>query len=405
MKTLVYSLILVSLMVFVSCINKPQEQKKHETPYLIVLSMDGFRWDYADMAFTPNFDKMALEGVRTSMQAAFPTKTFPNHYTLATGLYPDHHGIVNNSFFDPHRNHTYQISNRKLVQDGYFYGGEPIWNTAEKQGVKAATYFWVGSEADVQSMRPSIWKIYDGSISFRQRADSVIAWLRLPEAKRPHLIMWYVDEPDGIGHHFGPKSLEVKTMVQSLDSLLGYFFDKMNQLPIASQVNFIVVSDHGMEEISTERYINLKDFVDENLLKQVTGGNPVFNIWSAENMHDTLLSILQKIPHISAYDSNTIPERLNYMSNERCGDIVVVADSSWSIGLEQAVGNYVGGTHGYDNRNTNMDAVFYAKGPAFRKGFRGERFQNVDLYNLMTNILGLNPAPNDGDQDAFQLLK
>jgi len=172
-----------------------------EKPYLVILSMDGFRWDYPEKVATPNLDSVAAVGVKAkSIIPSFPTKTFPNHYTMVTGLYPDHHGIVQNEFYDPESGRYYRIGDRKAVMDGTFYGGEPIWVTAEKQDVKSASYYWVGSEAEIGGVRPAYWKEYDGKVPFENRIDSVISWLRLPEEKRPHLILLYFDEPDGYGH-------------------------------------------------------------------------------------------------------------------------------------------------------------------------------------------------------------
>jgi predicted AlkP superfamily pyrophosphatase or phosphodiesterase len=406
MRKRIVLILLLSLSLSFACHNvqEKSEDLKKKTNYLVVLSMDGFRWDYTDGLPTPNFDRMAQKGAFARVQSSFPTKTFPNHYTIATGLYPDNHGLVNNIFYDPERQETYKIADRAKVQDGYYYQGEPIWNSAEKQGVKAATYFWVGSEADVQGMRPSIWKIYDKNIGFNQRADSVISWLQLPMGKRPKLIMWYVDQPDGVGHNFGPKSAEANNMVIQLDSLLGYFLDQLETLPQANQVNFILTSDHGMSKIDDQRMIPLGENLPGNWLQRYTGANPVVNLWSKEGYHDSLMLHLAKIKHLKAYDSLTIPEHLHYMTNPRCGDIVVVADPGWSL-TKSSYDHVSKGTHGYDPNFGEMDVIFYAMGPDFKENYKGKSFQNVDIYNLMAHLLHLEPAPNDGDRDAFELLK
>jgi len=407
MRKLIF-LISIIVMVFISsCTEKENNDDKHTTnqPYVVMLSMDGFRWNYTDRVSTPNFDKIAAMGVRSTIQASFPTKTFPNHYSIATGLYPDHHGIVNNTFWDPGRSVLYKISDRDKVQDGYFYGGEPIWNTAEKQGMKSASYFWVGSEADIQGMHPSIWKVYDHSFPWNQRVDSVITWLQLPENKRPHMITWYVPEPDGTGHHYGPESQEIDNMVMKLDTLLGYFMDELAKIPVGKEVNVIITADHGMEEITKERVIVLKDLIKKSWYSYANGSNPVYNIWANPNCTDSILTALSQVPHLSAYDKNTIPARLHYMTNPRCGDVVAVADSSYALVYEHIPNITTAGTHGYDNANTNMDAIFFAYGPAFKQGYNAPKFQNIDIYNLLTKILKLTPAVNDGDEDGFLLLK
>ncbi|MBU2465082.1 MAG: ectonucleotide pyrophosphatase/phosphodiesterase, partial [Bacteroidetes bacterium] len=196
MKKVLFFALFISLTGLISCTQISQENKNDER-ILVVLSLDGFRWDYSDRFGAPNLEQIASEGVKAeSMIPSFPSTTFANHYTMATGLYPDHHGILVNRFYDPILDETYnEPGKRSTVEEGKFYGGEPIWVTAEKQDVKTATFFWVGSEADVKGIRPSIWKKYDHGFPYEQRIDTVIAWLQLPEEERPRLIMWYFDEP------------------------------------------------------------------------------------------------------------------------------------------------------------------------------------------------------------------
>ncbi len=244
-KQYIFLFIAVIFGLLTACQN-PQT-KSQQQPYLIVVSMDGFRWDYTDSVPTPNFDRLAQKGVHaTSMQVSFPSKTFPNHYTLATGLTPDHHGIVNNNFYAPDLDEHYSLGKRSAVEDGRFYGGEPIWNTAKKNGIKTASFFWVGSEANIQGMRPDYWKRYNGKIPFKQRVDTVMHWLNLPAKQRPHLIMWYAHEPDHTGHATGPHSPQTDSVVMLMDELLGYFMDRLAQQPMADSVNVIITSDHGM---------------------------------------------------------------------------------------------------------------------------------------------------------------
>jgi len=377
-----------------SCKNAKQQD---DQPYLIILSMDGFRWDYPAKANTPNLDKIAASGVKAdAIIPSFPTKTFPNHYSMATGLYPDHHGIVLNGFYDPERKENYAVSNREAVEDGSFYGGEPVWVTAENQGLKSATLFWVGSEAAINGVRPSIWKKYEHKMPYENRIDTVIAWLQLPENTRPHLIMWYFDEPDGVGHNFGPDSPEIVSCVERLDSLLGVFLVKLQKLPTADNVNFIVTSDHGMCPISVDRLINLKDFVDTAWISEIQGNNPVFTIKANPGFDDEIENALLKIPHLKIWRTGQLPERLHFGTNPRTLDFVVVADSSWSVDYGNNKG-YNGGTHGFDNANTDMHAIFYATGPAFKNGFQYPKFPNTDLYPLMCEILKLNPSTTDGE--------
>ncbi len=363
-----------------------------------MLSIDGFRWDYPDSVATPNLDKMAVTGVKAkSLRPSYPTKTFPNHYSMATGLYPDHHGIVMNSFYDPELDDNYAVGKRESVEDPKFYAGEPIWVTAEKQGTKSASYFWVGSETPIQGIQPSIWKKYEHNFPFEQRIDSVISWLQLPEDQRPHLITWYMHEPDGVGHKYGPDAAETRKMNHYLDSLIGVFNHKISQLAYADKINVIVTSDHGMGQIYPDSVVYLDDVVPAKWVQRYEGGNPAFNILAEEGCVDSILMVLSKTPHLKAWKRGEIPTRLNYGSNPRVLDINVVADSAWSINTRDRKVYSGYGTHGYDNQNTDMHAIFYAYGPAFKENHLQPTFNNVDLYILIANILGLEPAETDGN--------
>jgi alkaline phosphatase D len=387
-----YFLLLLGLIIiFLSC------SRESKQPYLVILSMDGFRWDYPDSIPTPNLDAFAAGGVKAvSLRPSFPTKTFPNHYTMATGLYPDHHGIVLNSFFDPASGRYYSLRDREAVEDGYFYGGEPIWSTAEKQGVKAASYFWVGSEAPAGGVQPSIWKEYEHDFPYEQRMDSVIAWLQLPEEDRPRLIMWYMDEPDHSGHYYGPFSEETNRVIMYQDSLLGVYLEKIAALPHADEINLIITSDHGMQASDPDSTEYLEDYIKRSWVAEMQGYNPNFNIMAAEGCLDSLYVALSGGKHFKVWRSGEVPERFHYGTNPRCLDLVVCADSAWRLKAYRDDRRGSLGDHGYDNRNTDMHAIFYASGPAFKKGHVHPTFNNVDLYPLMAHILGLVPAEVDG---------
>ncbi len=377
---------------------KPRDKGLNDTPYLVILSLDGFRWDYTNDVETPNFDRIAEKGVKAeSLQSSFPSKTFPNHYTIATGLYPGHHGLVNNSFYDYDKKIQYKISDRGTVEDKDFYGGEPIWNTAEKQGVKSACFFWVGSEAPVQGMRPSIWKKYDHDFPWNDRADSIISWLSLPEKQRPHLLMWYVHQPDSYGHKYGPDSKQIAELVQQQDKFLGRFLDKLEALPHANQINFILTTDHGMGATSSERYVALSEYLEKEDLSYVIPGNPVVFLEPEQGKIDKVYAALSKVEHISVTRKGERPSHWHYNENKRIAELVVVADSAWSVGWGKSKGNWSGGTHGYDPTNKDMHGIFYAQGPAFKTNYVHPTFQNVDIYSLISHILNLESAPNDGD--------
>ncbi|MCX6235795.1 MAG: ectonucleotide pyrophosphatase/phosphodiesterase [Bacteroidetes bacterium] len=368
-----------------------------QKPYVVILSMDGFRWDYPDKVITPNLNYMAENGVKArSLQPCFPSKTFPNHYSMATGLYPDHNGIVNNSFYDRALDAHYAIEDRDAVEDGRFYAGEPLWVTAEKQHMITASYFWVGSEASIENIRPTYWKEYDKDISFERRIDTVVYWLQLPTDKRPHLVMLYFEEPDVTGHDYGPESQHTMSKVVYMDSLVGVLITKLKTLSIYDQINLIVTSDHGMAQIFRDKTEFLGEKLDRAWFDAIEGSNPIYNLYVKDIYFDTVYSILNRIQHISTWKRGEVPPRLHYGNNPRVGDIIVVADSLWSVRWSDR-GNYMyGGTHGYDNRNMDMHAIFYALGPAFKKGYVQPTFENTDIYPLVSHILGLASATTDG---------
>jgi len=375
--------------------------------YVVLVSMDAFRWDYSRIYSTPNLDKIAQSGVKAnSLIPCFPSKTFPNHYSMATGLYPDHHGIVNNSFYAPEFKESFSLGNEKAKYDQKFYGGEPIWNTAERQGVKAASFFWVGSEIPINGRRPSIWKMYDANVPFSARIDSVVSWLRLPEKNRPHLVLLYFQEPDAISHKFGPISNQTKRQVEQLDSLMGVLRMKLKALPIGEKINLIIVSDHGMAPISHDMEVELSSGVKSEWVDEVQADNPAMNLSAKAQYYDSVFSALTRMEHIKVWKNKEIPVRLNYGKNPRTLDFTVVADSLWSVTWKRRVGasGYNMGTHGYDPEYKTMHGIFYAEGPMFRKGIQTQSFENLNVYNIVSRILNILPAPNDGDPAVLEMV-
>lgn len=399
--------VLALFILFTSCVSKKNVEEESGTldSYVVIVSFDGFRWDYPDLYETPNFDDMASQGVKAAyLLPSFPTKTFPNHYTLATGLYPDHHGIINNSFYASELDGIYRIGAVEMVTDPDAYFGEPIWVTAEKQGVKAASYFWVGSEAAIMGVSPSYWYAYNHDAPYIPRVDKVISWLEMPLNKRPGLIFLYFDEPDGIAHRFGPEHQETGDVVNYLDSVLGYLRSEIAKLEYGDLVNLIVLSDHGMGPTSPNKYVNITEYLKEEWTVSVIGGNPLYLIQAKEQCADSITGALNSVEGVSAWQKDDIPERLNYGTSPRFPGIVVLADSLWSVGTKADPSAYSGGAHGYDNAFSNMNAIFYAEGPAFKEGYSSEAFSNVEIYGIVAEILGLDPAETDGDLENIRYI-
>jgi alkaline phosphatase D len=375
-----------------------KDSRKPFKNYVLLVSLDAFRWDYSKIYNTPNLNKLAKDGVKADrMFSSFPTVTFPNHYSIATGLYPDHHGLINNSFSAPDLGLFYRMGDRTAVENPAFYGGEPIWVTAEKQGVRSASFFWVGSEAPVGGIHPTYWKKYDETVTFEARIDTVIKWLGYPPERRPGLVTLYFDEPDATSHSFGPDSPQTRKIVERLDSLMGVLRTKLSKLPEAKRINLIILSDHGMSAISPDRYINIKSLVPNRMVASIVGGNPVYLINPAEGKKDSVLFLLNRSKGLKAWPKSQLPPKWHYGTNPRIPEIVVVADSSWSIGTRPDGSTLRGGAHGYDNSNSDMFSIFYAAGPSFKKNFKFKELNNIDIYNLICRILNITPAKNDGN--------
>ena len=401
--------ILLFVLVFVGCSSNPYEKEIPKEQYVVMLSLDGCRWDYPQMAHMPNLEAIAREGVKLeSLQPSFPSKTFPNHYSIATGLYPDHHGIVQNTFYDPDMEAYYKIRDRGAVENGDFYKGEPIWVTAEKQGLKTASFYWVGSEAPVQGIYPSKWKKYDHNFPYAARVDSVISWLSLPKKERPRLITWYYPEPDEVGHYTSPESDKTRMKLEYLDSLIGDFRHKLAKLPLANQVNVIVTADHGMTRISGDKWIYFEDYIQPAWLDTSLGSTPVWMFDVKEGFEDSVYLNLSRAEHLNVWKKDSIPDTLHYGKNSRVMDIVATPDLHWSIGWGDKKYPYdmIGGAHGYDPRLKDMHAIFYASGPAFKHGYVHPTVENVNIYPLIAKILNLKPARTDGKlENVSRMLK
>ena len=370
---------------------------------VVVLSLDGFRWDYSQKTATPTFNLMAKEGVKVeSLIPCFPSKTFPNHFTMATGLYPANHGLVNNSFYDPALHESYAIVKKQARFNPDFYDGEPIWITAQKQGLHTASFYWVGADVAIQNMHPDYWKDYNGGIPLIQRIDTIIKWLEMPETQRPRLIMAYYHEPDGLGHAYGPDDARTLNMVHELDSLTGILYKRIKALPNAECINLIVLSDHGMGNITSEQNIALSDLIPESWNVRIEGGNPMYNIYAEKPVVDSVYDRLKVVPHMQVWKAGEVPAHLNYRDNPRIGDIVIVADSAWSITRFPPKKSFTGGTHGYDTRNKEMHTIFYAAGPAFKQGYVQPSFQNIHIYSLLAHLLGIVPVETDGSLEQVK---
>ena len=378
--------------------------------YTVIISLDGSRWDYADYYDMPFFDSLATVGVKARMEASFPSSTFPNHYTMATGLVPDHHGLVNNSFWNPDTQHGYAIGDKESRYDARYYGGEPIWITAQKQGVKCGVVYWVGSDIPVGpegNAFPTYYRHWDTDPhwTFEERCDEIVRLLSLPEADRPRLVMGYFDEPDHQGHVHGPFSPECKQMTEHMDSLMHSLYLRLKALPIGKKLNFILAGDHGMTEISPERFIDWYEVIPEEWVERIVGNLPT-SIWVKEGYVDSLYNRLKQVEHLSVWKHGEVPAYLNYGTSNRLGDLIVSPDLGWQFNFAPSRNH---GTHGFDPTETDMMVAFRAVGPDFKEGYEapfteGEKsaFHNTDLYPMLCKLLGVKPAPVDGKLERIQ---
>ncbi len=405
MKTFKYTFLLLLLWWTTACHVKPAIRTTPQgyEPTLILVSFDGCRYDYPDSSNTPALDKMEKRGIRADgIKTVFPSKTFPNHISIVTGLYPAHHGIISNRIFNDKTGEWYKLSNGAPAQSKWYHG-EPIWVTAERQGVKSATYFWPGSEAKIAGYRPTYWKPYDGKVPYKDRVNQVLKWLDLPKKERPRFISLYFDEPDHSGHKYGPLSPESLKATERVDSQLAALWTGIEARNLEDVVNVIVVSDHGMTQLSRDSVIFLDDYINMNDVK-VIDWSPATAIRPLPGYEDAVYTALKGAhPKMHVYKKGHLPEKYHYNDNEFIQPIIAVADLHWTIAQRSYFNSHpkkaTGGTHGYDPDYTDMNGILYAQGPAFKKGYHAPLIQNIHLYDLMCRILHIEPAQNDGEEE------
>jgi Type I phosphodiesterase / nucleotide pyrophosphatase len=391
--------------------NTPDQQAK---PYVILVSLDGFRYDYPRIYHSPNLDALGARGASApeGMIPAYPSITFPNHYTIVTGLYPEHHGIVANAFYDPARKQVYSYRDEHAVTDGTWYGGTPLWVLAEQQGMRSACFFWPGSEADIQRTLPTYYMKYDAKYPNRQRVEQVLRWLQLPAERRPHFITLYFSDVDSAGHAHGPDSQEVASAVREVDDEIGRLVEGVAKLNL--RVDVIVVADHGMAKVEGD-WISLSEYFDTRLLEQ---GVESYMYPRSEEVAEKVFAALDgKSDKFKVYRNGQVPAGLHFDGNLREGDPVVVATGPYLIRVNAppaGAGDVMHpagppeGMHGYDPAHMpEMKAIFFAAGPDIRRGEKVPPFENVNLYPFVAQILGLDishlpTGKLDGDLQVLQ---
>ncbi len=370
----------------------------NDNRYVIILSMDAFRWDLAERANTPTLDSLRAVGSYAEIYPVYPSNTFPSHYAMATGLHPDHHGVVNNGFYDREAGREMSVFSKADTRTEGFWGGEPIWNTAERQGRVANIFMWPGSEVPIGGRQATVWTNYSSEPTYRERADWVIEAMTRPVDKIPNLVMWYFEEPDAIMHRYGPESAEAAAKAEHIDSTLRYFFWKIRQSPVYDKINFIVTADHGMAALSEDRVADLYDVLDPQRVVRTVSGRP-FGLEVDGEYVDEALRQLRKVKGIKAFRREDLPARFHYGSHPtRLTNVIVMPETGWTVEYCSPDAPHrpvKGGAHGFDCYDRDMHMVFYGSGPAFRKGYAQQSFQNQNMYVILCHLLGVEPAPND----------
>ncbi|HSG47765.1 MAG TPA: ectonucleotide pyrophosphatase/phosphodiesterase, partial [Longimicrobiales bacterium] len=338
------------------------------------------------------------------MIPAFPSKTFPTHYTVATGMYSDHHGLVGNRYWAPDKGARYDMADREQVEDGSWYRGEPIWVTAERQGMLSASYFFVGSEADVGGVRPTYWHRFDGSVPNETRVDGVLGWLALPPEQRPHMITMYFSDLDNAGHSYGPDSPQVEEAVSTVDAQIARLLAGIEALPHGAQVYVVVVSDHGMLKADAARVqrVDMDLFPGVRMVESGPYASLVVDEGGASRPAAVRDSLRARLPEAQVWLREEVPERFHYSADPRIGDIVILADPGATVVPTNLFSSRDSFTHGWDNRIPEMGAIFLARGPGIAPGRRIEAFESVNVYPFLAHLLGLIPNPGiDGRLDVL----
>lgn len=368
-------------------------------PKVLLVSMDGFRHDYLNKTHTPNFDAMISSGVTMPyVNNSFITNTFPSHYTIATGLFTESHGIVGNNMYDPVFNSSFHKSNSETR---WWEGGEPIWITATKAGLKAGVYFWPGSDVVIQGVQPAAWYRYDEKVPFEARVKKAVQWLTRDDFD---LAIMYFHEPDKSGHRWGPDHGQMVPVIARMDRLLGFIMQELGAAGIADKVNFILTSDHGMTTLDPQnKYVNVSRFVDDSLLHTLVTYGATAQMRPQPGKAQELVQALSGIDNIHVMLKEDIPERFHLKRSRRVMDVFAYADEGWVITKDPSKLYSLGG-HGYDNTLDVMKPLFIAKGPDFKQGVVVEPILNVDIYPLICNLLKIEPSANNGSLSRAQSL-
>jgi predicted AlkP superfamily pyrophosphatase or phosphodiesterase len=397
----------------VLCLWRSGYSQKKDTPYVILVSFDGFRYDYVEKYDARNFKAFIKKGTSAEgLIPSFPSKTFPNHYSIVTGLYPGHHGLIDNNFYDPVRRKSYEMKNRESLRDPSYYGGTPLWKLVHQKGLKSASFFWVGSELPQPDLHPDYYFPYNESVPDTTRIQQVLSWLKLPENERPHFITLYFSSPDHEGHSYGPSSAETRKAILNADQILGTLVTELKEIDLP--INLVVVSDHGMEELKKrpETYIFLDELINRNntTIKISNGGTQAHVYCKNTTQRDSLYRALNRnAKNYSVFKQEDFPAYWHYKIPS-AGDLLITAQPGFYI-ISQQRQKFLNsiqtdssfGVHGYDPRvSKNMRGIFYAAGPNIKAGMKIPAFENIHVYPFIARMLNLTTPRIDGDPNVLK---
>lgn len=375
---------------------------------VVLVSIDGFRADYLERGLTPALSGMAQRGTRArAMEPAFPSVTFPNHYSLVTGLTPDHHGIVNNTMRDPALpGHTFRLSDRDEMSNPLWWnGGIPIWETLHRLHLKTGTVFWPGSEVAIHGVQPDYWRPYDGSLSVNDRVDAVLQLLSLPATQRPVFVTLYFNTVDRQGHIFGPDSGQVDAALREVDAGLARLEQGLRERQLLAHANLVIVADHGMAETSPEQTVSLDEYLDPASYDSINSGATV-GIYDKPGKAAAIDAALAKpMRHMQCWRKENMPQRFHFGGNPRIPPFYCLAEVGWTIISHDAKPYDGRGEHGYDPASPDMAALFVAAGPAFKPGSTigaVPGLHTVDVYALLAHLLAIKAEKNDGSLAPFR---
>ena len=375
-------------------------------PLVLLVSIDGFRADYLERGFTPNLKNLALRGTHADrLTPVFPSITFPNHYSLVTGLYPDHNGVVNNTMVDPQiPGQEFNLSNRAAIENPLWWEeATPIWETVVRSGKIASTLFWPGSEAKIHGIQPNDWKTYDNNMTPAQRVKTLLSWLNREDSQRADFATLYFSQVDSKGHGFGPDSAEVNAALSDVDQAMGDLLDGLAQLHLKDSTTLVIVSDHGMMTVPSNHGLDLTAALKPHASAKLLWSGPLAAIEVNSEEEKALLKDLARQDHLQCWPKGEMPERFHFGHHRRVPSVLCLSEPGWSVD-----GNYKGyksvGQHGFDNSISEMQGLFIVAGPGI-KVQNIPQAQSIDVYNLLMHLNHLQAKPNDGADGLFDLLR